>query len=149
MALLSFALVAGGCLLAFLLVNKFVSVLENYRFAKAHGCQPPPRLPQPERIIGYNNFKEQKAWSKAKLLLPAGLQRFRSLGNTFSLIALGRKIVVTAEPENVKAILATNFKDFGIGGRYKAMGALLGRGIFTSDGLHWEHSRVTTPLQWT
>jgi hypothetical protein len=55
---------------------------------------------------------------------------------------MGKTFWVTREPENVKAILATNFKDFGIGQRFRSMGALLGQGIFTSDGALWEHSRV-------
>jgi len=100
-------------------------------------------MPQTERIIGYGNFKHQVAMSKAKQLLPDGLRRFETLGDTWSVVAMGRKLWVTREPENVKAVLATNFKDFGIGRRYKALGALLGQGIFTSDGALWEHSRVS------
>jgi hypothetical protein len=79
---------------------------------------------------------------KAKQVLPDLFRRFEDVGNTFSHVSMGRKIWVTREPENVKAILATNFKDFGIGQRFRAMGPLLGQGIFTSDGALWEHSRV-------
>jgi hypothetical protein len=38
----------------------------------------------------------------------------------------------TIDPENVKALLATNFKDFGLGQRLDALGPLLGEGIFTT-----------------
>lgn len=38
----------------------------------------------------------------------------------------------TIDPENVKAVLATNFKDFGLGQRQRAFGPLLGQGIFTT-----------------
>lgn len=80
--------------------------------------------------------------AKEKKLLPGGMKRFDEVGNTYSAITMGRPVILTREPENVKAILATNFKDFGIGARYKVMGALLGKGIFTSDGALWEHSRA-------
>lgn len=99
-------------------------------------------MPQSERIIGYDNFKRQVAMFKAKQLLPDGVRRFENVGDTFSVVSMGRKLWVTREPENVKAILATNFKDFGIGQRFRALGALLGQGIFTSDGALWEHSRA-------
>lgn len=44
----------------------------------------------------------------------------------------------TVDPENIKALLATQFKDFELGPlRYNLFGTLLGRGIFTSDGQEW------------
>lgn len=81
---------------------------------------------------------------KARTLLPTSLRLHRELGNTFSLVLLSQPAIITIEPENVKAVLATQFHDFGIGKRYRGMGALLGHGIFTSDGAHWERSRVWT-----
>jgi len=99
-------------------------------------------MPQSERIIGYANYKDQVANSKAKKVLPAGLERFNKNGDTYTLVAMGRKLWFTREPENVKALLATNFKDFGIGSRFRNLGTLLGQGIFTSDGALWEHSRA-------
>ncbi|ATY60336.1 cytochrome P450 family [Cordyceps militaris] len=63
---------------------------------------------------------------------------------TFEMSApLFRRVLFTAEPENIKAILATSFKDFSLGdnriGNFKP---LLGDGIFASDGKKWEHSRA-------
>jgi len=55
---------------------------------------------------------------------------------------LGQPILNTIDMENIKCILATNFKDFGVGKRQQFMGALLGQGIFTTDGAQWEHSRA-------
>jgi hypothetical protein len=133
--------VALGAFALFFL-RKLFTLVQNYRFAKAYGCQEAPQMPQSERIIGYGNYKQQVKMFKAKKILPEGLQRFEDVGDTYSVVTMGRKLIITREPENVKAILATNFKDFGIGRRFNAMGALLGQGIFTSDGALWEHSRV-------
>ena len=134
-------LVALGAFVLLFLRFLFTFV-QNYRFSKTHGCQKAPQMPQFERIIGYDRFKHQVAMFKAKQLLPDIVRRFEDVGDTFTLVSMGKTFWVTREPENVKAILATNFKDFGIGQRFRSMGALLGQGIFTSDGALWEHSRV-------
>lgn len=55
---------------------------------------------------------------------------------------MGQDFICTIDPENIKAILSTNFADFGLGGRSESLSPLLGRGIFVSDGPKWEHSRV-------
>lgn len=127
---------------AFLFLRQVFNLIHDYRFATAHGCQEPPQYPQSERIIGYGNFKEQIATFKAKQVLSTGKRRFEKYGDTYSAVTLGSKIIMTRDPENIKAMLATNFKDFGIGRRFETLGALLGQGIFTSDGALWEHSRV-------
>lgn len=118
------------------------SFIRRRRFARAHGCQPPTRLPQTERIIGFGLFKDMQTRTKEKTLLPSGIQLHRELGNTFSGTLLGQAVIITIEPENIKAVLATQFHDFGIGKRDRGMGPLLGQGIFSSDGSRWEHSRV-------
>lgn len=61
---------------------------------------------------------------------------------TWSSTAMGRVFINTIDPENIKTVLATSFNDFGLGHRLHTFGPLLGRGIFTTDGAHWEHSRV-------
>jgi len=48
---------------------------------------------------------------------------------------LGKTFVSTIEPENLKSVLATDFKNWRVGNeRKKFLGPLLGEGIFTSDG---------------
>ena len=52
------------------------------------------------------------------------------------------KGIFTIEPENIKAILATNFESFGLGSiRHDNFAELLGDGIFTLDGQGWSLSR--------
>lgn len=56
---------------------------------------------------------------------------------------LGKDGFFTIEPKNIQAILATQFKDFGLGdARNNNFKPLLGRGIFATDGKQWEHSRA-------
>jgi cytochrome P450 len=53
-----------------------------------------------------------------------------------------RRIILTADPENIKAILATQFQDFGKGEMFnKDWHDFLGDSIFTTDGQKWHDSR--------
>jgi cytochrome P450 len=55
---------------------------------------------------------------------------------------VGERVILTAEPENIKAILATQFKDYGKGEQFrKDWHTFLGNGIFTTDGQLWHNSR--------
>lgn len=137
-----------GLLTLYFVFSRLWTWYSGYQFAKAHGCKPAKKLPQSERIVGYQFFKEQKENGAKQQLLNAGVKRFRAVGNTFSLVISGRWAITTIEPENIKAVLATNFNDFGLGGRMEALGPFLGTGIFTADGAHWEHSRVFVSPQY-
>ncbi|KAF2735364.1 cytochrome P450 alkane hydroxylase-like protein [Polyplosphaeria fusca] len=54
----------------------------------------------------------------------------------------GERLILTAEPDNIKAILATQFKDFGKGEQFRRdWWPFLGNGIFTTDGELWHNSR--------
>jgi cytochrome P450 len=55
---------------------------------------------------------------------------------------VGERVILTAEPENIKAILATQFKDYGKGEQFRRdWHMFLGNGIFTTDGQLWHNSR--------
>jgi cytochrome P450 len=55
---------------------------------------------------------------------------------------LNLSMLMTSDPENIKAILATSFESFGLGQRLRAFSPLLTGGIFVSDGPAWQHSRA-------
>ncbi|ODV77204.1 CYP52A13 protein [Suhomyces tanzawaensis NRRL Y-17324] len=79
-------------------------------------------------------------------LLDFNIERFKNLENTdidtFSLRVFGAPIIITKDPENIKAMLATQFNDFSLGFRHGHFKPLLGDGIFTLDGEGWKHSRA-------
>jgi cytochrome P450 len=70
---------------------------------------------------------------------------FASIGGnkwTAETRTLGRRIVFTADPENIKAILATQFGDYGKGEPFhREWKDFLGDSIFTTDGDLWHNSR--------
>ncbi|KAJ4303653.1 hypothetical protein N0V90_002554 [Kalmusia sp. IMI 367209] len=55
---------------------------------------------------------------------------------------IGERVIMTADPENIKAILATQFKEFGKGEQFhKDFQDFIGDGIFSVDGQLWHSSR--------
>lgn len=61
---------------------------------------------------------------------------------TCELQVMGRRTVFTSDPENIKAILATQFSDFGKGEIFhREWREFLGDSIFTTDGAMWHTSR--------
>ncbi|KAL2059965.1 hypothetical protein VTL71DRAFT_10120, partial [Oculimacula yallundae] len=55
---------------------------------------------------------------------------------------VGARYIVTADPENIKAMLATQFDDFGKGERFSNdWRELMGHSVFNVDGVEWHNSR--------
>lgn len=58
------------------------------------------------------------------------------------MIMNGQRMILTADPENVKAVLATQFKSWGKGQMlYDAFRPFLGDGILSTDGGQWHRAR--------
>jgi cytochrome P450 len=122
----------------------------NYRvrqFAIRKGCEEAQRntlIKLPWGIDGM--YKLFKAVSDGQDILDdLVIPRFQKLGATTIVGTglFGAEITDTIDPQNLQALLATQFKDFGTGERRsKQFGALLGYNIFTSDGEFWSHSRA-------
>ncbi|GAB7349065.1 hypothetical protein MBLNU459_g8025t2 [Dothideomycetes sp. NU459] len=63
--------------------------------------------------------------------------------NTWAFTVFGKRGHLTVDPKNIQAVLATQFKDFGLGQtRCNNFSPLLGHGIFAADGKGWEHARA-------
>jgi hypothetical protein len=137
-----YALLVVGVVVSYFVITKVAAYIEAVRFARAYGCKPVRRFPQSERIVGWEIAQLSKKLRARHEFLETGRQRFLEQGHTYEITVMGTTFVTTDEPENIKCILATNFKDYGIGKRLKAFGPQFGSGIFTTDGAHWEHSRV-------
>ncbi|ESZ90657.1 hypothetical protein SBOR_8957 [Sclerotinia borealis F-4128] len=82
---------------------------------------------------------------------PIFLQRnAEGYGITWKYSILGTSSLFTVDPENIKAILATQFDDFDLGPlRRGAFWPMLGNGIFTQDGHGWKVSRDMMRPQFT
>lgn len=138
--------IAAGIVTLYILQKLWIEYSHRRR-ARALGCKPayrrrgwlPLSVDQVYRAI--NALKEND-------FLNAEVRIYHEIGQktTFQQSSLGNTFYMTTDPENIKAILATQFKDFGLGPiRYNVLEPLLGRGIFTSDGKDWfVQLRLTT-----
>lgn len=106
---------------------------------KEHDCKPIKSSAElnsfPENIYGTKVLKENIAAAKQHRLLLSIRERFARNGNTTYSKVLMTEIIGTIEPENLKAMLATQFNDFGLPPRrLNAFTPLLGNRIFTTNG---------------
>ncbi|KAJ0297131.1 hypothetical protein COL516b_011037 [Colletotrichum fioriniae] len=61
---------------------------------------------------------------------------------TFEVSLMGSRTIFTADPENIRAMLATQFNEFGKGQRFRTdWFELMGNSIFNIDGDAWHTSR--------
>ena len=94
------------------------------------GALPSPSWPQWETLLGIDMFRQNMRLFKTHRFQEVTLERFRKMGvNTFQFVALGRRVHITIEPENLKTIQAVNFKQWGLGSRRK-----IGFRPFLGDG---------------
>ncbi|KAH8651312.1 n-alkane-inducible cytochrome P450 [Xylariales sp. PMI_506] len=114
----------------------------RWRFARSHGCRPIAKSCNKDPILGIDVILANIRATREHKALEASHQRHFLLGNTFASRQLLRQAITTVEPENMKTILALNFKDYGIGHRRERLKPLLGEGIFNTEGEHWAASRA-------
>ncbi len=113
---------------------------------KHNGCKPVRDDSEvnsfPNNVIGLQTIRENVAAFKEHRVLKCIMDRYGRLGNTHHYKTMTVDMINTIEPENLKTIMATKFKDFYLPDRRKdAFMPLLGAGIFTSDGHAWQQSR--------
>ncbi|KAK6897691.1 Cytochrome P450 52A6 [Candida tropicalis] len=125
------------------LVFLISSNIKNYVKAKKLKCRDPPYF----KGAGWTGISPLIEIIKVKgdgRLADFADKTFDDYPNhTFYMSIIGAlKIVLTVDPENIKAVLATQFTDFSLGTRHAHFYSLLGDGIFTLDGEGWKHSRA-------
>lgn len=139
-------LVALGVLL--LALRSLTRRIEHHRQAKALSCKP-PRATAPGGPFGINAYLDFKKSGKEKRFVNRIKELHDQYGNTFQTTIVGTDCIFTIDPENIKAILATQFTDYSFGRRHEQFVPLLGDGIFTLDGAGWTHSRALLRPQFT
>lgn len=134
--------VSSGCF-AFL-ISKLLNHGGQIRREKASGCQPISRYGQWEPFFGLDLVVSMLRSLKYHYYLDFLINMHKNMPKTFSINFFGSRQIWTIEPENLKAIQATNFHDFGIEAirrRTKGSMPFADAGISTTDGKDWEFSR--------
>lgn len=134
--------VAGLALL--LLLHHILRYYQYRRKRSANGCRPPPSYPHADGALGIGHFLTVVKAKKEKRLPDLFCSIFGDPNtHTIAHFMLGKKSYWTREPKNIKALLSSNFKDWGLpNARAKAFSRCWGGGIFGADGHQWEHSRA-------
>ena len=133
-------------LVTFLLCVIFSNVnlyLRRRKFQQQNDCLPPRKTPQFDRILGLDLLWKGMRNVKERRMVQVMYERFQEVGGTYSLRLGGETAMTTIDPENVQALLTHKFGDFDLGWkRRRAFAAMIGNGIFASDGQEWHFART-------
>ncbi|KAJ5143678.1 Cytochrome P450 E-class CYP52 [Penicillium bovifimosum] len=137
-------------------IRMVVNRWQHARNAKKLGCGSVPMYPCKDPL-GIDNLKQSLAADKAKAIPDLAEKRMEVISKqegryvtTYAIQNLGRTHLLTVDPKNIQALLATQFKDFELGpNRRASLHPLLGTGIFTADGEEWSRSRGLLRPQFT
>lgn len=130
---------AGASFALYKLVAIFLTERHHRSAAKRLGCEPAYQLKffdvegirNVSRIIKAD--KEARLTDYVKSRIDTASAEEGKIITTFDQKILGLRSVFTTDPKNVQAILATQFKDFGLGERRNTNFApLLGNGIVST-----------------
>lgn len=114
--------------------------IQIYRFCRKFDCQDVPSVATGPLGITILREAISHMWN-GRLLEYLADKAGQIDNNTISLYIGGKQILFTLDPENIKAVLATQFNDFVLGSRHSHFLPLLGDGIFTLDSHGWKNSR--------
>ena len=108
--------------------------------ANRRGCLPARKLP-PKGFLGVGRLRESMRATKEERGPQYVAETMDDVGvHTLAVPILDYELLVTRDPENVKAMLSSG--DFDISAtRQKSWWPLMGRGVFTARGQDWKHSR--------
>lgn len=120
--------------------NKHYWLREN----RINKCQPAPIYPHRDPLLGIDWITSTLRTIRNHTLLQTWDNLFRTVGDTFWVQNIGAWIVMTNEPENIKAILSSDFESWKIGGlRQKVPIMAIGpKGIFSVNGKEWHDARA-------
>ncbi|TVY40719.1 Cytochrome P450, partial [Lachnellula occidentalis] len=125
---------------ALLTITQWLNKERKIRALGGHTRRQPTWFPFDVEIIfravyATTHYKDLECWTRW-FTTPKGMNY------TFEASPFGRRMVLTAEPENIKAILASQFTSYGKGEPFhREWKAFLGDSIFTTDQDQWHNSR--------
>jgi len=126
----------GSCV-AWVVLSK---VHEHYKIRKL-GYRP-GNVPTWIPLWGFDIIKGSMNHAKKSTTYYGWRDKCENVGYTFEMTLLLNRIIFTADPENLKALLTTQFTDFGKGEKFhKNWYPFLGDSIFATDGEKWHNSR--------
>lgn len=118
------------------------TAFQRRNFCLKHNCEDIPRGCR-DPFLGIDRIVNLKTVSEERQYLLFSRRTFETYGKTYICKLLLRTQIHTAEPENFKAVLSTQFADFDTGARrgkaFKPLGGT--ESTFTTDGQRWKYAR--------
>ncbi|PQE18082.1 cytochrome P450 alkane hydroxylase protein [Rutstroemia sp. NJR-2017a BVV2] len=133
----------GSTYIFYSLIQRIALYRQRSQVIRQNGCKPYAKYPHKEPFLGLDLFYLNIGYSRARKFLEHSCKRYHAHGNTYATNFFGDNNIHTIEPENIKTVLSVRFKDFEFSPRrVNALAPIFGKGIFTTDGKEWEHSRT-------
>jgi len=141
-----YSLLLGGLVLvasSYLLSLRNATDKARQKTIKQKGCEAPTRFPSKDPFFGIDTIYDALRAVGSKTFLSEKRAHYERYGNTFSSRLSTLSVISTIEPENIRTVLSTAFKDFVVGApRRNAFAPVLVNSILVADGTQWEHSRA-------
>lgn len=127
----------------YILHQWFLASNNHHNRVSNKACSVPPKYPQKSLLLGLDVLRDLIHALHSQRYLKTIQHAYQRCGNTFSRHILFSSTICTIEPDNIKAVLSTSFKAYGITNvRKDAFGPFLGKNILISDGAEWTHARA-------
>ena len=145
MSVLFLALQYGTILYVVKRLVYYISVKRKFAKAAKGGCEPAHVFPRKDPLgiinaMAHGRARDQCRWPNYLLEV---LDTVGKNTHTVWERPVGNNFLFTRDPENFKAVLATQAEAFILGeGRSQNFMDLFGPGVFTSEGNAWQHSRA-------
>ena len=118
-------------------------MLKHRQFRRLHQSLPSRKLAQRGQLPGLGLMLENFRCWKAGTFLNQLKMRFQQAGNPYSATVAAQRLIFTIEPEDIKAIFADRFDDFGCGWlRRRNFAPAIGDVLIIADGPRWRHQRA-------
>ncbi|KAL8705570.1 MAG: hypothetical protein Q9201_001310 [Fulgogasparrea decipioides] len=128
---------------AFYVVKRLASLCKYEKAIQDNHCAKPCKYPHKDPFLGLDLFLEIAKAFRNGSFLETNRHHFDLYGTTFEANLWGVRVIKTIQPEIMEAVYATFFKNFGLQPlRLDVGGPFFGKGILTTDGAFWEHSRA-------
>ena len=121
---------------------KVLDRISYSRKKREHGCQKAPRYPHKEPFLGLDLLIKDTQEHTKSVYLAEVMRQYAAYSKTHEIRFLNARMIRTMDPKNIQAVLGLNAKDFGLQPLREGLAMpLFGRGINTTDGEAWQHSR--------
>lgn len=139
-------------LLAYKIASSIIKTKQYKTESIRRGCEPAPTL-HSNNLLRTSRLKgaiKAAKEDRGPQYIVSALNEVGINNHTVRVPILDYELLITRDPENVKAMFSTQSSEYDISTtRSNAFMPLLGEGIFTSTGAQWKHSRALVRPQFS